>query len=362
MAEQQSKASKVLSFATKHPVKFGGAVLRATAEGITNPKGRKTYREKTDVEYTSSTLMHDKNGEEYYRITMEEQEGKDSPWWKKALERDYSIGMSAGGLLAMAGLGLAGIGIPSIALVAIGGVVGATSDYFRNKNELENGVDIKKPQFINRDMVKSAMFMGLLALVGTALLMTGAAALGVGAGLPAIGGAIAEASTVMASGGGGIGMAFEAVNAARIGLITTPALATAVYSVGAAYGGIRGAEAGYKRMEQQYERAELKNKHPELRVLARSDFSHNKDQTLAETLVPVTAAAISSNASMQYAPDVMDATENIAENIPANNIVSTGGNIGSWAQRVGSRAGNAQSFAAAYEAEKAAAALGERSV
>lgn len=360
MAEQQSKASKVLSFATKHPVKFGGAMLRATAEGIKNPTGRKTYREKTDVEYTSSALMYDKNGEAYYRITMEEQQGKDSPWWKKALERDYSIGASAGGLLAMAGLGLTGASVPAIAFIAIGGVIGATSDYFRNQNELENGVDIKKPQFLNRDMVKSAMLTGLGVLIGTSLLLTGAAALGAtGAGLPLIGGAITAASNALAT-GSGIGGFLGAVNAARVGLISAPVLATALYSVGAAIGGIRGAEAGYKRMEQQYERAEVKHQHPQLRVLAKSDFAQNKDQTLAETIIPVAAAAITSTSpSMQYAPELMEATQNMAQNIPEYSVASTN-NVGSWAERVGSRAGNTQSFVEAYEAEHAA--LGERSV
>jgi hypothetical protein len=357
--EQEAKLSRVWNIARKHPIKFASNAGRIMFDNIKNPKGRKTFRENSDVEYTSSTLMQDASGEEYYRITMQEQEGKEAPWWKKALERDSSIGMSLGGLIAMTATGLGAAGIPllgslatgGIAITVLGGVIGAASDYFRNKNELENGVDIKKPQFINRDMLKSGMFVGLFALGVTTLALTGIAALGGGAALPIVGAAMSSASSALAS-GSGIGAVWTAFNIVREAVVTAPLLAAAVYSVGAAIGGVRGAEAGYKRMEEQYQRAEFKNKHPQARVLAKSDFA--QEEGLIEAIAPVSALGINT-----ASPEPVYA-ETPAANVPANNIVPS--NLGGWAERVGSKAQQGQGFVSALNAERAGLATAERGV
>lgn len=176
----------------------------------------------------------------------EKQEDGQQPkigWFEKAVQRDFSIGVSLAYLTVAAASTLTG-GLPALAtagVIGAGMLGGAASDYMRNSKELEEGTTITPPTRFNRDAVKAALGWGALTRLG----VTVATALSGGA------------------------------------LAVPAALTWGAVGVALAYGAARGSEKGYQRMENEYKAAEFKHEHPEYGVTLGRGRGQEREKQLA---------------------------------------------------------------------------------
>lgn len=244
--------------------------------------GRKPLRQKLEeqrrINFVSSTRIDSADGPVYHVDIKEVPGAEKITWIEKATQRDFSIGISLGGLALFAiATFTGGAGLPFIApsmLPFIGAVLGGISDYRRNDRELKEGVDIGKPTFFNRDTVKSALGYGFMAK----LLLVGVGAAIAATGLPIPG--MEAIATAWAQGVGPIDQLVSVSNA------IPNAIGWGGFAIGAAVGGIEGAKVGHVRMQREFVAAKTKNERPELGVSVTPEESLGLPEMVANVVAP----------------------------------------------------------------------------
>jgi hypothetical protein len=217
-------------------------------------------------------------------------QGKTS-WIERATQRDFSIGLSVGGLIVTTlitmnpALLAAAPLFPSL-VVPLCGLIGAVSDYTRNTRELKEGVDIEPPKRFNRDAVKSALGFGFLAKFALLAVTIGAFALGISP-FPVDG--LQNVTN--------LGQAFANIGA--IGNAIPAWIGWAALGAGGVIGAVKGSELGYARMHEEYQAAKLKHEHPEKSVSVTAEAGADVTQGLAA--VGVTAVAVGAGGDLTSA-------------------------------------------------------------
>ena len=243
---------------------------------------RKPLREKLEeqrrINFVSSTRVETADGPVYH-VDIKEQPGTEKVTWiEKATQRDFAIGVSLGGVAVLAMMTLTGgAGIPFVApslLPFIGAVIGGISDFRRNDRELKEGVDVGKPTWFNRDLIKSALGYGFMAK----LLLIGVSVAVAASGLPIPG---AEGLAHAWAEGGGL---FTQIGQVVEKLV--PVLNWGVFAVGASFGAVKGSEIGYARMQREYLAAKTKNERPELGVSVTPEQSLSVPEMVANVIAP----------------------------------------------------------------------------
>ncbi len=230
------------------------------------------------LDYVKSEPILTDNGLKYH-VKFAEHEG--SPhigWAEKFMGRDFGIGANVGGLIgtvclwssaAAAGTSVAAVTSAAITfaplalgLTLIGGAIGGISDYMRHNDQMENGLNIGKASYFNRDMAIGGLSMsssfGMVASIGMM-------------GLAVLGASVAPFAV--------------AINAAA-------------FAGGLIYGGINGAKEGYSQMDAEYIAAQQKYKNPEYKVAlsqkreTQFDEVISSEASIATTILPMVIPAL----------------------------------------------------------------------